>query len=95
MSNIQTKADGSLSAADRNVMRDTTVTLEQMLLALTKYGKPHLSHDGDGWYCAVAMYVSSAGVNFKVASEFGRSSPMAAAQQCAQRLDKALSDIGA
>lgn len=76
-------------------MRDGAKTLEEMLMALAKHGKPRLSHDGGGWYCAVEMYVCASGVDFKVASEFSRPSPMAAAQQCAQRLDKALSDIGA
>lgn len=97
MNNLQahTKPAGGLSAVDRSVIRDGAQTLEEMLLELAKYGKPRLSHDGDGWYCAVEMYVSASGVDFKVASEFGRPSPIAAARQCAQRLDKALSDIGA
>ena len=91
----QTKGAGTISAVDRSVIRNGAKTLEEMLLALAKYGKPRIAHDGDGWFCAVDMYVSAAGVEFKIASEFRRPSPMAAAQQCAQRLDKALSDIGA
>lgn len=91
----QKKPEGSLPAVDRLVLFNGAKTLEELLLALAKYGKPRLSHDGSGWYCAVEMYVSSSGVDFKVASEFGRPSPIGAAMQCASRLDKALSDIGA
>lgn len=91
----QTKPSSSLSDADRTILRGSAKSLEEMLYALTKYGKPRLSHDGKGWYCAVEMYVTAAGVDFKVASDFGCNSPMSAATQCASRLDKALSDIGA
>lgn len=80
---------------ERLLLREGPISLEEMLLALAKYGKPRISHDGSGWYCAIEMYVSSSGVDFKVASEFGCSSPMAAALQCASRLDKAIKDIGA
>ena len=92
---MQQNSSGTVSAIDRSVIRDGARTLEEILLALAKYGKPRIAHDGDGWFCAVEMYVTAAGVNFKVASEFSRPSPIEAAKQCAQRLDKALSDIGA
>lgn len=91
----QTKPAVGLDAVDRDVIRFGTSQLEEMLLALAKYGEPRLVHDGRGWYCCVEMYVTASGVNFKVASEFGRPTPMSAAIQCASRLDRALSDIGA
>lgn len=84
-----------LRQVDRSVLRDGAPALERMLLALAKYGKPRISHTGSGWHCAVDMYVSASGVDFKVASEFGMPSPISAATQCASRLDKALRDIGA
>lgn len=61
----QTKPAVGLSAVDRDVIRFGAIQLEEMLLALAKYGKPRLAHDGSGWYCVVEMYVTASGVNFK------------------------------
>ena len=33
---------------ERRVMREATETLENMIVALSKYGKPRIAHDGDG-----------------------------------------------
>lgn len=68
-------------------------SLEDQLIALSAYGKPRISHDGGGWYCAIDMYVSAAGVDFKVASDFSRPSPRSAAEQCAERLRKTLAEL--
>jgi hypothetical protein len=74
----------------RRFLADRAVPLDAMLDALSKFGKPRLSHTGAGWYCAVDMYVGEQGVEFKVASEFGLRSPADAVRQCAERMDIAL-----
>lgn len=79
---------------ERESIRDKNLPLEAMLLALSKFGKPRISHMSEGWHCAVEMYVSSVGVDFKIASGFTLPTPTAAAQECAQRLDSVLRDLG-
>lgn len=74
-------------------IREGHMSLEELLNELAKYGKPRIAHTGSGWYCAVEMYVSAAGVDFKVDSDFGMKSPMSAATQCASRMNQALRDI--
>jgi len=80
---------------DRSILRSKSVSLEEVLMVLSAYGEPRVAHDGGGWNCCVDMYVSSAGVSFKIRSEFSLKTPLMAAYQCAERLDKALSDVGA
>ena len=78
-----------------NILRRSgDVPLETMLVALLKYGKPRISHDGFGWYCAVEMYVAAKGVNFKVASDFSNPTPSHAVKQCAERLATTVRDFG-
>ncbi len=73
----------------------TPVQLEDILLALAKYGEPRLSLQSNGWYCVINMRVTSVGVEFKVASEFGNPTPNAAAAECCQRVEQTLQDISA
>lgn len=69
-------------------------TLEGVLMDLTKYGKPRLScQDGMTWYCAMEVFVTGAGIDFKIASEFGQKTPLSAAQQCRERLLEAMKNI--
>lgn len=84
-----------LKAVVMRLAADDGVPLEEMLLMLAKYGEPRLSLQGNGWYCAIEMRVSSVGVQFKVASEFGCKSPGTAAAECCARVEKTLSDLGA
>lgn len=68
-------------------------SLEELLLALSKYGRPSLSVVSQGWHCWVTMHVSSKGIEFKVSSEFDHPSPMSATIECYARLGKALKDL--
>lgn len=79
---------------ERESIRDKNLPLEAMLLALSKFGKPRIHHMSDGWHCALEMYVSAAGVDFKVASGFNLPTPTAAAHECGERLDSVLRDLG-
>lgn len=63
-----------------------SITLEELLLVATKYGKPRLSFHGSGWYCAIDMNTTTPGSDFKVASEFGIATPMQAVTQCLDRV---------
>ena len=69
------------------------MTLEELLTALTKYGKCGLSYMGDGWHARVDMYVTSVGAEFKVSSDFRMPSSMAAVRQCYERVIKTLADL--
>jgi hypothetical protein len=69
--------------------------LEGVLSWLQKFGRPRLSCLGTGWHSNIEMHVSSVGAEFKVASEFGHPTPLAAAQECAARVVQTLRDLGA
>jgi hypothetical protein len=69
-------------------------TLEAVLKDLTKYGKPRIScHDDMKWYCAIDVFVTGDGIDFKVASDFKQVTPLNAAQQCHERLREAMKNI--
>lgn len=70
-----------------------TSTLDGLITGMTRYGKPRLSYMGDGWHAVIDMYVSSAGAEFKVVSDFKMPSAMAAMRQCADRVVKTLADL--
>lgn len=80
-----------LSAAER-----TPATLEELLVAMQKFGKPRLGMYGnDGrWSCAVEMHVSAKGATFEIKSEFGLTDPLSAAKQCYERVVQTLRDLG-
>lgn len=82
------------TTSDRESIRDKNLALEELLRALSKFGKPRVSLLGGGWHCCVDMHVSSTGVSFEVKSDFNLPNPSRAAQQCCQRLDLALRDLG-
>ena len=71
--------------------------LESMLVAMAKHGRPNILQMSDGaWYCTVDMHVSATGAKFSIASEFhGNVTPVAAARQCAERIDAMLSGFTA
>jgi hypothetical protein len=69
------------------------VSLEILLLALTKFGLPRLSMMTDGWYCEVGMNTNSDGVSFTVKSDFYLATPRMAVMQCSSRIDQAIKTI--
>lgn len=84
---------GPARASAAQHIPDSGLSLEELLLQLSKFGKPRVSHTGDGWYAALEMYVGREGVDFKIASDFGAPSPLRAVEQCAQRMKKALAAL--
>ena len=67
--------------------------LEADLLALCSYGKPRISHLGDGWHASLEMHVASEGAEFKVSSDFGMRSPSEAMNQLKDRLNESLNKL--
>lgn len=63
-----------------------SMSLEELLEALTAYGSPRVSRMRNGWYAGIEMHVSSAGADFKINSGFDMDTPLAAVQQCTQRV---------
>ena len=69
--------------------------LEEMLVMMTRHGKPRLSQMSDGgWFSCVEMRVASKGVSFDVQSDFNCSTPFIAAKQCLTRIMETLSKYG-
>ncbi len=69
-------------------------TLEEVLHDFTKYGRPRLQCMDDlTWYCAIEIFVTGKGIDFKIASDFKQKTPLNAAQQCHERMRDAMRDI--
>ena len=68
--------------------------LEDLLIVVSRFGKPRLSNMGDGWLCVCDMYLSQDGCSFEVKSEFDHPSPLEAATICAKRILSALESLG-
>lgn len=71
-------------------MVQESTDLQKILLALTAFGHPNVYSDADGWQVSVDMHVAAAGTSFKIRSEFRHPTPIAAAQQCASRVQDTL-----
>lgn len=61
-------------------------SLEAILDALTKYGKPHVSLLDTGWHARISMNTTVRGAQFEVVSDYGHITPTAATAQCHQRV---------
>jgi hypothetical protein len=70
----------------------TTSALESRLLELARYGAPTLGVV-EGWHCSVKMNTNTTGTNFTVRSAFDCKTPIAAADQCMERVQQALAAI--
>lgn len=71
------------------------MSLENMLLALSKHGNPFLHNHRDGtWSCKVDMHVSAAGVGFEIRSDFTHRSPNTAVKQTLDRMIETLAKYG-
>jgi len=68
--------------------------LETLLTQLAEHGKPSLSMLNGGWHCSVEMHVAAAGASFTVRSDFGLTTPISAAEQCAERIATMLHGFG-
>lgn len=65
----------------KKVVRD----LEQLLVDMSKIGKPRVSRMNDGWYSGIEIFNNIDGVTFEVKSEFNHQTPWDAAKQCQER----------
>lgn len=72
-------------------IRETPDTLEKVLAELTRYGKPRISYQGDGWYSTIEMNTNSDGVSFDVKSDFKHTTAIDAVLQCRSRMLTAIS----
>ena len=70
-----------------------TENLEEILAELCKYGEPILHKLDDGWICRVDFFVTGAGVQFKVGSDYDHPTPLEAAQVCFDRVKEALNKL--
>ncbi len=68
-------------------------SLEDLLLQLDKYGKPHVFRSDRGWHVSVEMSVMGAGIRFEVKSEFNHATPSIAAKVCVERVYLAIKKI--
>lgn len=68
------------------------VSLDDKLIALTKYGKPRVSMV-DGWSACIDMSVSANGVDFSIRSDFGCKTPSLAVDQLISRLKSTLGSL--
>ena len=68
-------------------------SLEELLEDLMKYGKNRLSWLGDGWYCALDLYVNVTGAELKIGSEFNNRTHKNAVIQCTIRLHETIDQI--
>lgn len=72
-------------------------TIEEGLELLCQFGNPRLSRIGKqdkaDWYCNIDMFVTGKGVEFKVASDFDCKTPVAAVNQCCERLKETLKSL--
>jgi len=64
--------------------------LESTLAELETYGRPRLSKQETGWYCAIEMLTTVQGMDAKIASDFAQQSPSHAATQCLMRVQAAM-----
>ena len=74
--------------------RAELMSLEECLTELEKYGRPRLSKvSTGGWHACIDVFVTGKGVEFEVKSEFNCKNPVESANQCYQRLVKAIKQI--
>jgi hypothetical protein len=73
---------------------DQRQDLETLLLGMRRYGEPRVHYHNGGWASSVEIATTQTGAEFTIRSEFGLSTPTAAAKQCHERMIKALSALG-
>lgn len=68
-------------------------TVEECLIEMEKYGYPRIGKFKSGWHSHIEVFVTGAGVDFEVKSQFSHATPASAVNQCYDRLIKALNQI--
>jgi len=67
--------------------------LEELLLNLTKYGKPRLNYMGKGWFAVIDIYVNVIGAELEIKSEFDHKTPKEAVIVLINRLNETIEKI--
>lgn len=81
-----------------NIITDTTaniesLTLNEILIILKKYGYPRCVASKGGWFCKIDVAITPKGVDFEVSSEYNHDSPLNAAYECLDRLKAAMTEL--
>jgi hypothetical protein len=72
----------------------TINSLDELLIEMMKYGKPRVSCCGaNEWHSSIDMWVTGAGVEFSVKSDFKHKTPLEATIVCAKRMSEALNSL--
>ena len=66
--------------------RVSTLSLLDCLEEIERYGNPRVSKDQGKWHCAVEVFVTGEGTQFKVRSDWDHKTPAEAANVCLSRL---------
>ena len=69
------------------------VSVEDCLIELARFGSPSVSRMKKGWYTRIDVFVTGAGVQFKVESEISNNTLSSSVIQCYDRLAKAMKQI--
>lgn len=72
------------------------MTLEALLLELSRYGQVRLGQYGTGnskWHCSLDLFVTGKGVSMEIKSDHNSMTPIQAAMQCSDRLVAALNEM--
>lgn len=71
-----------------------SMSVEEMLIWLLKYGKPKVIFYGKGWGAQVDMYVNTRGTEFKISSGIEEPDPKTALIYTIERLAETLHQLG-
>lgn len=86
----------TLFRQEEKVAPRATESLEDVLIELSKWGKPRIGQYGiDGkWHCSIEVRVNATGISFEAQSSFKHETPMEAAIECRKNLHDAVRVIG-
>ena len=74
--------------------KPTEASLEDLLIELSKYGRPRVSKHDNGWHCGIDVFVTGKGTEFSCKSGFREPTATIATVICYNVLLKALKDLG-
>ena len=76
------------------VLKPKNDDLNELMLSTIKHGQIRVSRIATGWYASIEMNTAVTGAKFEIASEFKCLTPVAAVQQCIERMHIALKQLG-
>lgn len=83
-----------LVVANGTVSDPANIGLGTLLIQMTRFGRPTLSMQKDGWHCGIEMNTNTTGSSFTVRSDFGFKKPIQAVSQCMERITLTLKTLG-